>query len=57
MKFSISLVVKGSGPKTMKEFTFYKVLIHKKLSVNIGHNNIIQNFLPAEAVTMNGDIP
>jgi len=57
MKFYISLVVKASGPKTMKEFTFHEVPSHAKLGVDVGRDDIIQNFLPTEEVAMNGDTP
>ncbi len=57
MKFSISLVVKLSGPKTVQEFPFNEVPVHKELGVNVGRDDILQNFLPQAAVTMNGNVP
>jgi len=49
-------MVKQCGPKTMKEFPFHKVPIHKERGVNVGKDDILQNFLLEEEVTMNGGI-
>jgi len=57
MKFSSLLIVKLSNAKTMKEFPFYEVPFHENLGVNVGRDDIIQDFFLAEAMTINGDIP
>lgn len=41
----------------MRDFPLYEVPSHAKLGVNVGRDDIIQDFLPAQEVTMNGDIP
>lgn len=57
MKFSISLVVKAAGPKTLKEFPFHDVPTHKERGVDVGKDDILQNFVPKEELSMNGGIP
>jgi len=57
MRFAILLVVKDSGPKTKKEFPVQHVPSHAVVGVNVGHNDILQNFCNIDDVTMNGNIP
>ena len=57
MRFAISLLVKASGPKTANNFPFQFVQSYEVVGVNVACDNILQNFLNKEEVTMNGNIP
>ncbi len=57
MRFAISLVVKDCGPKTQEEFPFQFVPSHDAVGVNVGRDDILQNFCNKEDVTMNGTKP
>ena len=57
MRFSISLLVRESGPKTDIDFPFQHVPSHEEVGVNIARDDILQNFCNRDDVTMNGDIP
>ena len=49
---SISLLMKSSGPKTANDFLFQFVQSHKDVRVDVACDNILQNFLNKEEVTM-----
>ena len=57
MRFAISLLVKASGPKTANDFPFQFVQSHEAMRVDVAYDNILQNFLNKEDVTMNGNVP
>ena len=57
MRFAISLLVKASGPKTSNDFPFRFVQSHEAVGVDVARDNILQNFLNKEDVTMNGNVP
>ena len=57
MCFAISLLVKASKPKTANDFPFQFVQSHEAVEVDVARDNILQNFLNKEDVTMNGNIP
>jgi len=57
MHFAIFLLVKVSGPKTTQDFLFQFIPFHDAVGVNVAWDDILQNFLNKEDVTMNGNIP
>ncbi len=57
MRFSISLLVRDSGPKMDSEFPFQVVPSHREVGVDVARDDTLQNFCNKEDVTMNGDIP
>ena len=56
MHFIISLLVKASRLKTANDFPFQFVESHEAVGVDVARDNILQNFLNKEDVTMNGNI-
>ena len=57
MRFAISLLVKASRPKTTNDFPFQLVQSHEAVGVIVGCDDILQNFLNKEDITMNGNVP
>lgn len=53
MRFAISLVVK----ETPTPFSFQTVPSHDAVGVNVGKDDILQNFCGRDDVAMNGDKP
>ena len=52
-----ALLVKASGPKTANDFPFRFVQSHEVVGVDVACDDILQNFLNKEDVTMNGNVP
>lgn len=57
MRFAMSLVVRGSGPRTDLEFPFQFVPSHAAVGVNVGRDDILQNFCNKSDLSMNGVVP
>ena len=57
MRFAISLLVKASGPTTANDFPFRFVQSHEAVGVDVARDDILQNFLNKEDITMNGNVP
>ena len=57
MRFAISLLVKASGPTTANDFLFRFVQSHEAVGVDVARDDILQNFLNKEDITMNGNVP
>ena len=53
MRFSISLVVREKAPP----FQFQSVPSHDAVGINVGKDDILQNFCGRDDVAMNGDTP
>ena len=53
MRFSISLVVREKAPP----FQFRTVLSHDAVGINVGKDDILQNFYGRDDVAMNGGTP
>ena len=57
MRFAISLLVKASRPKTTNDFPFRFGQSHEVVGVDVARDDILQNFLNKEDMTMNGNVP
>ena len=56
MRFAISLLVKASRPKTANDFLFQFIQSHEAVGVDVACDDILQNFLNKEDITMNGNV-
>ncbi len=57
MQFGISLYVKSSAGQNPTKFFFQSVPAHDVVGINIGRDDILQNFCGRDDVAMNGDKP
>jgi len=56
-RFSISLLVQNSGPKTLEDFPFQLVPSQAKVDIDLAKDDILKNLVFNEDMTMNGDVP
>ena len=56
MRFAISLLVKASGPTIANDFPFRFIQFHEAVGVDVARDDILQNFLNKEDITMNGNV-